>query len=68
VGAHPESKGDAMRYPHDDERDAENEEWAAALATGDHDIIEQARDRLLIKVHTRIMNDDPNYVEAGWTP
>jgi len=55
-------------YPQDKQRDAEMREWNRVLAEGTADEINEAQERLLIDIHTRIMNDDPNYEKAGWTP
>lgn len=52
----------------DTERDREVADWNAALASGDQARIDETRDRLLASVHTRIMNDDPQYAVAGWKP
>lgn len=52
----------------DDPRDAEALRFHQALASGDKQVIEATRDEILDAVHTRIMNDDPAYREAGWTP
>lgn len=49
-------------------RDARRERWNAALATGDPAIIEAARDAVLRDITVGIMNDTPNYRQAGWTP
>lgn len=48
------------------DRDAERERWNAALATGDDDTIHRVQDETLRAIHTRIMDDDPGYSEAGW--
>ena len=45
--------------------EAERLEWNAAVASGDP--VEPLKDRLLNAIHTRIMNDDPNYRKAGWS-
>jgi hypothetical protein len=49
-----------------DPRDASALRWNQALASGDEDRIEDEKERQLVEIHTRIMNDDPNYIEAGW--
>lgn len=49
-------------------RDARRECWNAALATGNPATIAAARDALLRDIAVDIMNDDPNYATAGWTP
>lgn len=56
-----------MRYAHDAERDAARIEWNAALASGDPARIDTAKDKLLAQIHTRFMNEDPNYRTAGWS-
>jgi hypothetical protein len=43
-------------------------EWNDALASGDREWIAEARERILMGVHARIMDDDPNYHQAGYTP
>lgn len=48
--------------------EAQRQAWNAAVARGDADEIEAMRDALLVGIHTRIMNDDPNYTRGGWTP
>jgi len=50
----------------DDRRDAERARWNEALATGNRETIDRVADELLVEVHTRIMDDEPNYGEAGW--
>jgi alpha-D-ribose 1-methylphosphonate 5-triphosphate synthase subunit PhnG len=40
--------------------------WNACLAKGDEAEIERMKDQLLTEIHTRIMNEDPNYGIAGW--
>lgn len=52
---------------HADRRDVERETWNAALARGDADEIAALQDAMLRAIHTRIMDDDPNYGAAGWT-
>lgn len=49
-------------------RDEERRRWNEALASGDEDRIAEAGRTLLDDVHARIMGDDENYTEAGWTP
>lgn len=49
-----------------DIRDEEAAEWNLALAGGDEDEIELIRERNLASIHKRIMDDDPQYREAGW--
>lgn len=44
----------------------ERQEWNAAVAAGDEGTIERLRDEHLVRIHTRIMNDDPRYAAAGW--
>lgn len=44
----------------DAERDADRDEWNAALASGDAERIEATRDRMLRKIATRIARED------GW--
>lgn len=51
----------------DEQREVEMDEWHAALASGDEAWIDDAKNRILNGIHTRIMNDDPNYGTAGWT-
>lgn len=48
--------------------EAERQAWNAAVASGDTNTIEAMKDNLLVRIHTRIMNDDGNYERAGWTP
>ena len=48
--------------------EAERLAWNAAVASGDTATIEAMKDTLLVRIHTRIMNDDGNYTVAGWTP
>jgi hypothetical protein len=48
--------------------EADRQAWNAAIATGDPAIIEPLQDRLLRAIHTRIMDDDPAYTQAGWQP
>lgn len=52
----------------DAQRDAEMREWNAALASDNQAWIDEARERILVGVHTRLMNDDPNYAQAGYKP
>jgi hypothetical protein len=52
----------------DADRDREAAEWNEALASGDSARIEATRDRILINIHRAIMDDDPNYHAAGYTP
>ncbi len=40
--------------------------WNACLARGSKTEIAAMQDQLLVEIHTRIMNDDPNYEKAGW--
>lgn len=44
----------------------ERQLWNAALGGGNKDEISALQDALLVKVHTKIMNDDPRYSVAGW--
>ena len=53
--------------PQIDKRDREALRWKQALESGDEEQIREVGDDLLRQVHERIMNDDPNYREAGWT-
>lgn len=46
----------------------ERQEWNAAVAAGDQDAIERLQDAHLRAIHTRIMDDDPRYAQAGWKP
>jgi hypothetical protein len=48
--------------------DSEVTEWNEVLARGDEAEIEAAQDRILVAIHRRIMDDDPNYAKAGWRP
>jgi hypothetical protein len=57
-----------MRHPHDPQRDAEVEAWNDAVRSGDPDRIEAAKVSTLTAIHKRIMDDDPNYRQAGWSP
>jgi hypothetical protein len=56
-----------MTFPGDEARDAEREAWNAALASGDSERIEQTKHDVLDSIFRRMMNDDPNYRQAGWT-
>lgn len=55
-------------HPANIARDARRQRWNEALATGDTALIEQTRDELLLDGARALMNDDPNYAAAGWTP
>ena len=44
----------------------ERREWNAAVAAGDAETVDRLRDRHLLAIHRRIMDDDPDYREAGW--
>ena len=48
--------------------DAEIAAWNAVLATGDRAAIEHQRENTLRAIHERIMDADPPYRIAGWTP
>jgi len=48
--------------------DEERTAWNDAVATGDPDTIDAARRVQLRIMFTRVMDDDPNYQRAGWTP
>lgn len=50
------------------ERDAEVRRWNETLASGTPDQIERVRSEVLDSIHARVMDDDYNYVVAGWTP
>lgn len=52
----------------DEKRDAEMREWNEALRSGNPEWIAEAREKILHGLHTRIMNDDPNYAKAGYKP
>lgn len=51
----------------DTDRDDERDAWNEALASGDQDRIDRTRDAVLDRVNRRIIDGDPNYVEAGWS-
>lgn len=48
--------------------ETERQEWNAAVASGDAELIEALADRHLVRVARKIMSDDPNYRKAGYTP
>lgn len=50
------------------DRDEERRRWNAVLQHGTQDQIDAMRDEVLNRIHTRIMDDDPSYLEAGWNP
>jgi hypothetical protein len=55
-------------FPDDPQRDAARDEWNAALASGDNELIEAVKTKLLNTIHVRIMDDDENYETAGYKP
>ncbi len=48
--------------------DAQVTAWNAAVESGDPARIEATRRATLAAISTRVMNDDPRAVAAGWTP
>lgn len=48
--------------------DAERLAWNDAVASGNAERIAAAQAAALDSVNRRIMDDDPNYRQAGWKP
>lgn len=52
----------------DTQRDIDAAEWNAALASGDAARISRTRTTVIDRIFTRVMDDNPEYVAAGWQP